>query len=163
MNQDISNREIISSRTFSAPRGLVYKAFADPNQLAQWWGPKGFTNTFNQFDLRPGGLWRCTMHAPNGAQFHNESKFTEVTEPERIVFQHLEPIHTFTMAMTFTEQDGTTTLTWRMVFDSADECAKVKNFIIPANEENFDRLAAHLQSRTDESHEDTSKREIIIS
>ena len=139
-----ADREIVSARTFSAPRERVFQAFTDPAQLARWWGPQGFTNTIHQFDLRPGGAWRLTMRAPNGAEFANYSTFLEIAPPERIVFQHLEPVHGFRMTMLFTASAGGTTLTWRMLFDSADEAARVRSFIVAANEENFHRLASHL-------------------
>lgn len=141
---DMSDRELNTTRTFDAPRERVFRAFSDPVQLARWWGPNGFTDTVHEFDLRPGGVWRHTMHGPNGTDYHNESVFVEVVEPDRVVFDHIEPIHRFRMAMTFAEHAGKTTLTWRMVFDTVEECAKVKGFVIPANEQNFDRLAAHL-------------------
>lgn len=141
-----SAREIVSVRTFAAPRARVFEAFRDPAQLAQWWGPQGFTNTIHEFDLRPGGAWRLTMRAPHGAEFANHSTFLEVAPPERIVFQHLEPVHGFRMTMLFAAAPGGTTLTWRMLFDSADEAARVRNFVAAANEQNFDRLAAVLQA-----------------
>jgi uncharacterized protein YndB with AHSA1/START domain len=147
-NKNSSDREIVSARTFTAPRERVFNAFSDPRQLAQWWGPQGFTNTIHEFDLRPGGMWRLVMHAPDGKDYANESRFAEVVRPERIVFQHLEPVHGFRMTMTFSEQAGKTTLTWRMLFDSTDECAKVRSFITVANEQNFDRLQAHLNATT---------------
>jgi uncharacterized protein YndB with AHSA1/START domain len=143
--ESLSDQEIVSTRTFAAPRERVFQAFSDPQQLVQWWGPKGFTNTFEEFDLKPGGAWRFVMHGPNGADYHNQSTFIEVVPPERIVFLHLEPVHRFQMTMTFTETAGQTTLTWRMLFDSAAECAKLRSFIVAANEQNFDRLEAQLR------------------
>jgi uncharacterized protein YndB with AHSA1/START domain len=143
-----SDQEIVSARLISAPRELVFRAFSDPEHLAQWWGPKGFTNTFHEFELRPGGPWRFVMHAPDGAQYRNESDFVEVVRPERIVFDHLEPVHQFRMTMTFEEEAGKTRLTWRMRFESAEEYARMKGFIPAANEENFDRLEAHLATMT---------------
>jgi uncharacterized protein YndB with AHSA1/START domain len=139
-----SDREIVSSRVFAVPRGFVFDAFSDSARLAQWWGPKDFTNTFHEFDLRPGGHWRLTMHGPNSAHYENESVFVEVVKPERIVFQHLEPVHGFLMTMTFADEAGATRLTWRMCFESASECTRVKLFVSEANEQNFVRLAAHL-------------------
>ena len=62
----------------------MFDAFADPNRLTRWWGPKGFTSTFHEFDLRPGGVWRFVLHGPNGADYQNESVFVEVVKPERI-------------------------------------------------------------------------------
>ncbi len=137
-------RDIVNQRLLNAPREKVFRAFSDPALLATWWGPNGFTNTIHEFDLRPGGNWRLTMHGPNGADYENESVFREVVAPERIVFTHLEPVHRFDMTMEFKESNGQTALTWRMHFDSAEECAKVRSFIEAANEQNFDRLAECL-------------------
>jgi uncharacterized protein YndB with AHSA1/START domain len=88
------------------------------------------------------------MHAPGGAAFENVSEFIEVVTPERIVFRHLEPIHRFRMTMTFVPEAGKTRLTWRMRFESAAELERVEAFIPPANEQNFDRLAAQLATMT---------------
>lgn len=139
-----ADQEIVSTRLFAAPRELVFRAFSEPENLAQWWGPKGFTNTIQELDLRPGGRWRFVMHAPDGSQYQNESDFVEVVSPERIVFDHLEPVHQFRMTMTFEEEAGKTRLTWQMRFESVEEHARMKGFIPAANEENFDRLEAHL-------------------
>jgi uncharacterized protein YndB with AHSA1/START domain len=143
----IPEREIVSTRTLAASRERVFRAFSEPAQLARWWGPKGFTNTIHEFDLRAGGMWRLTMHGPGGANYANESRFVEIVPLERVVFQHLEPVHGFRMTMIFAEQAGRTTLTWRMLFDSAEEATKVRRFVVAANEENFDRLAAILETK----------------
>lgn len=58
--------EIVATRILDAPREVVFRAFTDPDRLAHWWGPKGFTNTFHQFDPRPGGKWRFVMCGPAG-------------------------------------------------------------------------------------------------
>ncbi len=139
-----ADRTIVSTRLIEAPQERVFQAFANPDQLKHWWGPNGFTNTIEKFELYPGGAWRLIMHGPDGTDYHNESVFTEVTVPERVTFEHREPIHRFTMDMTFAPAGARTQLTWRMVFESATEFARVKDFVVPANEQNFDRLAAHL-------------------
>ncbi len=139
-----SDREIVSTRVFTQSREKLFAAFSDPARVAQWWGPNGFTNKIQEFDLRPGGVWRLTMIAPTGAEYHNLSRFLEVIPSERIVYVHEEPVHRFQMTMTFAAHGTGTTLTWRMVFETADEVAKIGKFIVAANEENFDRLAAHL-------------------
>lgn len=136
--------EIISQRDFATPRERVFEAFSNPHHLIHWWGPKGFTNTFHEFDLRPGGAWRFVMHGPDGTDYPNGKDFVEVVPPERIVFDHSDPQHRFRMTMTFAENLQGTTLTWRMRFESAADHAKLKDFIAAANEENFDRLAAYL-------------------
>lgn len=144
---DTAAREIVSSRVFDAPRELVFQAFRDPDRLARWWGPKGFTNTIHEFDPRPGGAWRLTMHGPDGNDHLNESVFVEVAEPERVVFEHREPVHRFRMTLVFAGQNGRTDLTWRMLFDSAEECARVREVVAETNEQNFDRLAGELATR----------------
>jgi uncharacterized protein YndB with AHSA1/START domain len=130
-------------RSFDAPRELVFNAWSDRDHLAHWWGPKGFTNTFHEFDMRPGGSWRFVMHGPDGVDDKNESVFVEVVKPERIVFQHMSGPR-FQVTATFAEQAGKTTLTFRMLFETAAECDKVKRYAVEANEQNFDRLEAEL-------------------
>ena len=85
----ISPKEIISTRIINAPREKVYRAFANPQHLKNWWGPAGFTNTFYEFDFRAGGKWKFTMHAPDGANYENESEFVEIVENEKIVFNSI--------------------------------------------------------------------------
>jgi uncharacterized protein YndB with AHSA1/START domain len=143
---EASDREIVSTRLFDAPRELVFAAFSDPERLKHWWGPNGFTNTISAFDLRPDGVWKLVMRGPDGTDYHNESIFVEVVKPERIVFDHQKPIHWFRMTMAFTDEGGKTRLTWRMRFESKEELDKVRNFIPTANEQNFDRLAEHLKT-----------------
>ena len=139
-----SERDIVSTRTFHVPRERVFEAFSDPTRLARWWGPKGFTSTVHELDLRPGGTWRFTMRGPDGVLYPNESVFVEVVEPERIVFRHVSGEHRFEMTITLDEQGGGTRVTWSMHHATAAECAKVKPFVVEANEQNFDRLAAEL-------------------
>jgi uncharacterized protein YndB with AHSA1/START domain len=142
---EFADREVVSTRLIAAPRERVYEAFSDPEQLAKWWGPNGFTNTIHEFDLREGGWWKMTMHGPDGADYRNESVFVIVNSPKRIVYDHLRTMHRFLMEMTFFEFDGQTRITWRQRFESAAEYEKVAVFVVPANEQNFDRLEAHLK------------------
>ncbi|HEV8458393.1 MAG TPA: SRPBCC family protein [Methylomirabilota bacterium] len=142
-NANTADREIVTTRVLNAPRELVFKAWTDPDQLVHWWGPKGFTNTFHEFDMRPGGIWRFVMHGPDGVDYQNKSVFVEVVNPERIVFDHVSGPR-FQVVVTFAEQAGKTTLTFRMRFESAAECDKVKSFAVEGNEQNLDRLEAQL-------------------
>lgn len=137
--------EIVNTRIFAASREAVFGAFADPQRLARWWGPTGFSNTIREFDLRPGGTWRFTMHGPDGNDYPNESRFVTVTPAEKIVFEHLQPMHWFRMEMTYGNAGaGQTRLTWRMTFAQSEENEKLRAFITQANEQNFDRLAEEL-------------------
>lgn len=136
--------EIVSERLFAAPRRAVFGAFVDPETLARWWGPKGFTNTFQSFDLRPGGLWQFVMYGPDGAEYPLTKEFVEIVPDERIVLRQLGGLHGFLMTMSFADEAGGTLLLWRMRFDEPEEGERVRSFIVAANEENFDRLVAVL-------------------
>lgn len=138
-----SANEIISTRIINAPREKVYRAFANPQQLKNWWGPAGFTNTFYEFDLRAGGKWKFTMHGPDGANYENESEFVEIVVNERIVFNHIvNPL--FQMIITFEEAEGKTNFGFRMIFETEEICNQLKPICIPSNEQNFDRLETEL-------------------
>ena len=134
-----------TKRLFDAPREAVWGAFADPLRLAEWWGPNGFTNEFSRFEFRPGGLWVFVMRAPNGHGYPNESRFTELERPARIVLDHLvAPFYRNTM--TFTDRSGKTELSWHGVIQTDTPNEKFKNFILEMNEQNFDRLEACLRT-----------------
>ena len=118
----ISDREIVISRLLDAPRELVYEMFTKPEHVAQWWGPRGFTNTIHSMDVRPGGEWRFIMHGPDGTDYKNLIVFSEVTPPERLAYDHSdgEGGQAFQASATFDDQGGKTLVTLRMVFDSAE-------------------------------------------
>ncbi len=80
-----TDREIIISRVFDAPREMIWDAMMDPKKVVKWWGPRGFTTTVEVMDVRPGGVWKLTMHGPDGANYPNKSIFQEVVKPERVV------------------------------------------------------------------------------
>jgi len=139
----VSDTEIVTTRILDYPRARVFRAWTDPDHLVHWWGPQGFTNTFQEFDPRPGGAWRFVMHGPNGVDFPNQSVFVEIVPPERLVFDHVSG-PAFRVIATFAEEAGRTRVTFRMVFATVAECDKVKGFAPEANEQNFDRLEAQL-------------------
>lgn len=143
---EIPTPQIVNSRLIDAYREEVFNAWTDPVLLAQWWGPKGFTNTFETFEPRPGGQWRFVMHGPNGANHPNLSEFVEITPPERIVFNHLS-VPRFRVTATFEELGSKTKLTFSMAFPVEEEYEKVKPYAAMANEQNFDRLELVLQKQ----------------
>lgn len=140
--------EITSTRLFGVPRERLFGAFAEPEQLVAWWGPEGFTNTFHEFDFRPGGAWRFTMHGPDGTDHEIVKTFTGIDAPEKITFQHEGTAHRFRMEMTFSDEGGKGRLTWRMRFEEPGEAEQLRAFIATANEQNFDRLESHLNAPT---------------
>jgi uncharacterized protein YndB with AHSA1/START domain len=135
-----------NERLLPFPPEKIFAAFENPDQLARWWGPKGFTNTFHQFDFKPGGRWAFTMHAPNGANYENESLFREIHPHTRIVIEHtVEPW--FRLTVTLTPHGTQTHLTWDQEFASPEIAAKFRPLSQTANEQNLDRLHALLASQ----------------
>jgi uncharacterized protein YndB with AHSA1/START domain len=119
-----SDREIVVSRLFDAPRELVFSAWTDRQHVAQWWGPNGFTTTVHEMDVRPGGVWRFVMHGPDDVDYDNKIVFKEVVEPERLVYTHgsgENGDHSFEVTVTFADEDGKTRLTLRQLYATAAE------------------------------------------
>lgn len=142
---ETADREIVSSRIINAPQEKVYEALRNPDILARWWGPAGFTNTFQNFNFQPGGTWEFIMHGPDGAEYPNKSVFVDIVEPVRVVFDHVvPPIFRMTISVEKAEQADRTRFGFRMLFESANVCEQLKNVCVPANEQNFDRLEAVL-------------------
>ena len=138
-----SDREIVTTRLLDFPRALVFKAWTHPTHLANWWGPRGYTSTFQEFDPRPDGFWRYVMNSPEGRSYQNESVFDAVIPTERVVFRQLSMPH-FQVTIIFTAEGNKTRLTWRMGFESATDCRNVKRYAVDANEQSLDRLEAEL-------------------
>ena len=139
----LAAREIVSTRVLGAVRELVFRAISEPDRLARWWGPKGFSNLFHEFDFRPGGAWRFVMRGPDGTDYLNRSVFVEIVKPERIVLRH-ETGPRFELTIGLAAHGGGTRITWRMLFPSPAKCERAKKRAVEANEENFDRLEAEL-------------------
>ena len=79
-------KDLVLTRVFDAPRERVWKAWTDPRQVAQWWGPAGFTNPRCEVDVRPGGVLRIDMRGPDGTVYPMAGVYREVVAPERLVF-----------------------------------------------------------------------------
>ncbi len=116
--EDTSDREIVVTRVFDAPRALVFKLWTDPQHVARWWGPNGFSTTTYEMDVRPGGVWRFVMHGPDGRDYQNKVAYVEIAEPERLVYKHVSGPQ-FQMTVTFADAGDKTRLTARMLFESA--------------------------------------------
>jgi len=125
---DTKDRELLITRLFDAPVDLVWEAWTNPEHIANWWGPDGFTNTIYQMDLRPGGEWNLTMHGPDGTDYKNKSIFKEVIPRKKLVYEHITGPK-FLATIQFEERGDQTFLTWHMVFESAEEFIRtVKTF-----------------------------------
>lgn len=136
----MSEREVITIRTVPVPRERVFAAWTDPEQLARWWGPHGFTNTFHTFELKPEGIWDFTMHGPNGMDFPNTCVFKRIEPPGYLEFDHLKEMHFYKAMVTFTEVPEGTRIEWAMRFETVKELAPIRKFIERANDENMDKL-----------------------
>jgi uncharacterized protein YndB with AHSA1/START domain len=123
-----ADRDFVITRTFDAPRDLVFKAWTEPERMKQWWGPCGFTSTTCNLDLRPGGSMHYCLRSPEGREMWGRFAFREITTPERLVYvgsfsdaqggltRHpMSPTWPLELLSTITleEQDGKTKLTIR--------------------------------------------------
>jgi uncharacterized protein YndB with AHSA1/START domain len=88
-NSDTKDRELFISRLLNAPVELVWEAITQPEHIANWWGPDGFTNTMYHLDLVPGGEWHFMMHGPDGTDYENKSTFVEVVPLKKLVFDNI--------------------------------------------------------------------------
>ncbi len=127
-----ADREIVLSREFDAPRELVWQAYTDPRHLPHWWGPDGFTNTVHEIDVRPGGMWRFTMHGPDGTDWPNRITYHEVVAPERLEYAHGEDVDddpgAFQVTIRFEDLGGRTRVTQRMLFATVAQRKGVEQF-----------------------------------
>lgn len=131
-----------TSREIAASAEDIFAAFNDPERLARWWGPAGFTNTFHTFEFETGGRWVYTMHSPNGGNPENESVF-ELVETRKIVIRHIsQPLYRLTIELIPT--DAGATVTWTQEFDDDDVARRIEKIVVPANEQNLDKLVAEL-------------------
>jgi len=116
---ELADRELVVSRLIDAPRALVFKAWTQPEHVARWWGPQGFTTIFCDMDIRVGGKYRCGMRSLQGTEYCKVGVYREIVEPERIVFTFAwedaygNPCHELLTTVTFEERGSKTLLTLR--------------------------------------------------
>ena len=150
-NESAVDREIVFTRGFDAPRKMVWEAWTDPKQVALWWGPKGFSTTIEEMDVRPGGVWKHVMHGPDGTDYPNESVFLDVVPYERLVYtlsggRKGGPPVQIEKTATFEEEAGGTRVTMSLVFPSADaRDQNVRDYgSIEGGKQTLQRLADYL-------------------
>jgi uncharacterized protein YndB with AHSA1/START domain len=132
-----------TTREIAASPAEVFAAIASPQRLATWWGPEGFRNTFELCEFRPGGAWEFTMHGPDGASYPNTSQFVEIDAPHKVVIDHTcAPF--FRLTVELKAHGDATRVSWVQVFEDAQVAAAVAHIVVPANEQNLDRLAAEV-------------------
>ena len=156
-----TEEEIVLTRMFDAPRELVFRAWTDPAHLANWWGPKGFTNPVCESDPRPGGSWLICMRSPEGQDYWCGGVYRQVVEPERFVAtdcftdengEIVDPVDHYgmpegtpaemLMTVTFEEHEGGTKVTVRQSIpvSVAREAGAYEGW-----NQSFDKLAEYLE------------------
>lgn len=148
-------QELVITRIFDAPREMVFQAWTDVKQMAQWWGPHGFTNPVCKMDVRPGGAIYIEMRGPDGITYPMGGTFHEVVAPERLVFTstalldeagnpQLENLNT----ITFEEWNGKTRLTLHVqVVKATPVAAKALAGMDMGWSQSLDRLAVFVVER----------------
>ena len=132
-----------SHRILPHPPQRVFEAFARPELLARWWGPDGFTNTFEVFEFRAGGRWKYVMHGPNGSHHPNESVFLELNAPSTVVIHHVSRPR-FVLKVALAACPGGTAVEWTQQFEVGTVAERLRHIVEPANEQNLNRLEALL-------------------
>jgi len=135
-----------TSREIPATVEQVFAAISDPQRLARWWGPAGFTNTFSVCEFKTGGRWSFVMHGPDGHNYPNESVFADIEAPRKVVIQHVvEPKFRLTILLAPSAGTGAGTLvSWSQAFEGPEVASRIEHIVVPANEENLDRLSAEV-------------------
>lgn len=122
----VSDLELRITRTFDAPRRLVWEAMTRPEYVRRWYGCGELMKmAVCDIDLRVGGKWRYVLHMPDGSEHGFSGEYREITPPERIVYtENYEPIgpgHEIVVTTTFDEHNGRTTLTSQLVYRSKED------------------------------------------
>ncbi|MEU1901734.1 SRPBCC family protein [Nocardiopsis dassonvillei] len=116
--------DIVVTRSFDAPRDVVFRAMTDAEHLARWWGLKENETVIDHADLRRGGSWRFVERAPDGQEYAFHGVVHDVVAPERLVqtfeFEGM-PGHVCLETTTLEERDGRTLYTSTTVFQSVED------------------------------------------
>ena len=143
-----AGRELVLERVYDAPRELVYKVWTDPRHVVHWWGPNGFTTTNHSMEVKVGGMWRYTMHGPDGTDYPNRMTFLVVEPNKRLVYDHGddENPRMFQASASFDDLGGKTRLTLRLVFDTAEQRNETveKAGAIEGGKQTLARLAEYI-------------------
>jgi uncharacterized protein YndB with AHSA1/START domain len=152
--QMVVEREIVLSRVFDAPRELVFKMWTDRDHISRWFGPRGFTTTTHEMDVRVSGRWRFDMRSAEGKLYDNRVVYLEVKKPELLVFDHGsdkdDDPNRFRVTVTFEEQsDKKTVVTMRQLHPSkAQRDQKIGFGAVELGYQTLEKLAEHLRSGT---------------
>jgi uncharacterized protein YndB with AHSA1/START domain len=146
-----SDKEVVFTRAFDAPRELVFEAWTNPEHVRHWWGLRESTMLLCEAEVRPGGSWRYVTTAEDGAEVPFTGVYQEVAPPERLVYTEMYDVEPFNSGdpavntVTFTPEEGGTLVTVTTVYPSKE----VRDFALSSGmeagaAESYDRLADHL-------------------
>ena len=154
MTVRIDGLEVVATRTFDAPRNLVFKAWTECDRLVHWWGPKDWTLPVCEMDFRVGGSWFYCMAGPTGEWSCGRSTYEDIVVPERIVYRDafaerdgsiIEGMPEMRIEVDFAETARRTTITSRTLFVSAKDLeASIAMGMESGLTETWDRLVAYL-------------------
>jgi uncharacterized protein YndB with AHSA1/START domain len=144
-----ADREIVISRVIGARRELVFEAFTEVRHLSRWWGPHGFTTTTRAFEFRVGGEWDFVLQGPDGTDYQEWIRWTEIVPPERIALVHGESRgdpNAFESVLTFAPDGASTRIEMRTVFPTKDmhDEAVEKYHAIEGGQQTLSNLAAYV-------------------
>ncbi len=154
-----ADREVVISRSISAPRKLVFEAFTGVRHLSRWWGPHGFTTTTRAFEFRVGGEWDFVMHGPDGTDYQEWITWTEIAPPARIALLHGEfrgDPNAFESVLTFAPDGGGTWIEMRTVFPTRElrDEAVERYHAIEGGRQTLGNLAAYVSEIVRAQRED---------
>lgn len=146
---EAGKQELRYTRTFDAPRSLVFRIYTDPSLIPQWWGPRYLTTVVDKMEVRSGGLWRYVQHDPQGNEYGFHGVYHSVNSPEEIVstfeFEGT-PGHVTLETVKFVEEDGKTTLIGQSIFQSVEDLEEMYQAGAESGfEEMMDRLEELLE------------------
>lgn len=146
-----SDREILITRSFDAPREIVWDTITDPELIPRWWGFARDTTNVKTMDVRPGGQWRYITHTSGGEDVDFHGEYRTVDRPERLVYTFLfgdMPPGDGFVELTLVERDGVTEMRDRSVFTSKEERdAILETGMEVGARETYERLAELIASR----------------
>ncbi len=131
------------TRVYPFSPDAVFAAFSDPERLARWWGPEGFTNTFSVFSFTPGGEWIFTMHGPDGRAYANTHRFEEIVPGRRLRTRHLS-LPNYELVVELQPEGASTRLVWTADFANEQFGEKMRRFLETCNEQNLTRLGQEM-------------------
>ena len=137
-----SDRSDLKSKLLKASAEQLFAAFSKPDRVARWWGPDGFSSTMHQFEFVEDGIWRLTLHSPDGGNFENEYRVLRIEPNRRIELDHPSNEHHFVLSLEFQAQGENTLVHWQQRFDSVEHYAPLAEFLAQANEQVLARLEA---------------------